>query len=84
MRVVSRKSLSAAVTRNIIPAPASSKVLAEQTKSDTVHEQLLRLKQELGAEWPLNIRIEPVVTKAELKHVDAAVRKDLKAMLKER
>jgi len=41
-------------------------------------------KEAMGSKWPINLRIEPVVTKETFARVKADYRKDMKRMLSEK
>lgn len=82
VRVVPRSKLateyaSVSVVRPLLePAPS--------VKQPTLIDVLLKRKAEMGADYPSNIRIEPVLTKETFEGVPADTRKELKELLKER
>ncbi|EKM55639.1 uncharacterized protein PHACADRAFT_256404 [Phanerochaete carnosa HHB-10118-sp] len=82
IRVVPRSKLateyaSASLVRPL-PEPAPS------VKQPILIEVLLKRKAEMGAKYPSNIRIEPVLTKKAYEGVPADTREELKELLKER
>ncbi|KAL0570182.1 hypothetical protein V5O48_011787 [Marasmius crinis-equi] len=67
----------------VIP-PLPTVIKASQSKPPpTVVEQLLARQQapESAQSWPSNLRIEPVVKKADLKNVHADIRTKLKELI---
>ncbi|KAF5358074.1 hypothetical protein D9756_001742 [Leucocoprinus leucothites] len=80
VRIIPRKSLDPAMV-NIANAPAPQ---AQDLQRPTVLELLQKQRETASAEWPGNIRIEPVVKKEAFRPVQAEVRTQLKKMLKER
>ena len=53
-------------------------------KKPTLIEHLLQTKEAMGAQFPSNIRIEPVLTKQTFEGVPSEVRDQLKELVKER
>ena len=86
VRTVTRKQLKAeyADGANILrpsrlPEPGRSDV-----KPPTLIDILMKRKEELGADYPPNIRIEPVLAKETFKGVPPEAREELKELLRER
>ncbi len=82
VHIIPRSALPSTATKRpptVHPAPAPH---------PPAHTPLLQVLMErrdaLGKRWPPNLRIEPVVKKAELAGVDASVRTQLKALLREK
>ncbi|GJE86965.1 hypothetical protein PsYK624_030480 [Phanerochaete sordida] len=82
VRVVQRSKLAAEY-----PTATVVRSLPEQApsvKQPTLIDVLLKRKADMGAEYPSNIRIEPVLTKEAFEGVPADTRDELKELLKER
>jgi hypothetical protein len=78
-RVIRRKELVNDTFGKVFPEP----MRATQIKITTL-DHLLRHKAEAGANYPPNIRIEPVLVKQKLARVPKDTRAELKEYLKER
>jgi len=78
-RVIPRKELINDNITKLFPEPTQS----TQTKLTTL-DYLLTQKAEAGANYPPNIRIEPVLAKEKLARVPKNTRDQLKEYLKER
>ncbi|KAI0080594.1 hypothetical protein K474DRAFT_1657747 [Panus rudis PR-1116 ss-1] len=81
VRVLRKSALQGnpAVLRRIVPEPVRSDV-----RQPTLIEILQQRQLQAGAEYPKNIRIEPVVTKATFRDVAPDIREELKKLTKER
>ncbi|KAJ3572807.1 hypothetical protein NP233_g2843 [Leucocoprinus birnbaumii] len=80
VRIIPRKALDPAAVK-VVDAPAPQ---TQDLRQPTVLQLLQQQREAAGAEWPKNIRIEPVVKKGEYRPVQAEVRTQLKKMLRER
>ena len=59
-------------------------VRQEALKQNRLMEELLRRKQEAGAAYPPNIRLEPTVSKVAYKRIRKETREELKDLVRER
>jgi len=74
LRLVKRSELPKAKSV-VLPAPA---LPAVQVKPPTLQEVLLQRQELAGESWPLNLRIEPFLSKAVFRGVSRTVRSRLK------
>ncbi|KAF9060964.1 hypothetical protein BDP27DRAFT_1452483 [Rhodocollybia butyracea] len=90
VQIISRSSLPPK-TKFIPPLPVIAKAAAENPKPSVVDILMKRKEQEETASsststvgnWPPNLRIEPVIKKADLKNVREEFRPRLKRLMKE-
>lgn len=80
VRIIPRKALDPAMVKVVHAPPPQIQELQQPTLLDLLHKQRIKA----GADWPANIRVEPVIKKAAFKPVHADVRTQLKKLLKER
>jgi hypothetical protein len=80
VRIIPRNALQISERKILSPPAPQTQELTRPTLIDVLQQQ----KQEAGDQWPMNIRIEPVVKKEAFKRVQADVRVRLKKLLKER
>ncbi|KAF9452847.1 hypothetical protein P691DRAFT_149678 [Macrolepiota fuliginosa MF-IS2] len=80
VRIIPRKALDPAAAKVVNAPPPQIQEIQQPTVLDLLRKQ----RETAGAEWPANIRIEPVVKKEAFKPVQAEVRTQLKKLLKER
>lgn len=80
MRIIPRKVLDPASVKVLDAPPPQIQELHQPTVLELLHQQ----REKAGADWPANIRIEPVVKKEALRPVQAEMRTQLKKLLKER
>jgi len=68
--------------------PPRARIIAEpivpETQKTTFMDFLMKRKEEAGASYPANIRLEPPLSKRVFKHVGKDTREELQALLKER
>ncbi|KAF8078144.1 hypothetical protein FPV67DRAFT_1662892 [Lyophyllum atratum] len=67
-RVIKRRTLPTQVQENIIPAPTPQ---TEELKRPNLIDVLMQQKADAAENWPVNIRLEPVVKKEAFKRVQA-------------
>lgn len=67
-----------------IPALLVSGLHRSDAKKPTLIELLQKRQQEAGADFPSNIRIEPIVPKQAFKNISPEVRTSLKRLMKEK
>jgi hypothetical protein len=79
VRIIPRAQLppSLQISDRVVPA------LTRQPKRVTLIEKLRQRKEEEGARWPSNIRLEPELGKRTFKGVRDEYREQLKKMMKE-
>lgn len=80
VRIIPRKSLKVG-EHKIMPPPAPQ---TQELAKSTLIDILMERQAAVGASWPANIRLEPVVKKEAFKRVHADVRTRFKKLLKER
>jgi len=83
VRIIPRSQLKAE-----LPSVASARLVPTPHRSDarlpTLIELMQKRKEQAGDEFPLNIRIEPVLSKKTLRNVAPEIRQELKELLRER
>lgn len=80
VQIIPRKVIQVEERKIFLPPAPQTQDLKKPTLIDT----LLQQRTKVGNHWPSNIRIEPIVKKDSLKHVQSDVRVRLKKLLKER
>jgi hypothetical protein len=83
IRVVTRSQLKAEYPGSTV-VRALPKPVRSDGKQPTLIDSLLKRKQDMGAAYPPNIRIEPVLTKQTFEGLPVEAREELKELLKER
>lgn len=78
LRFIPRKALVDEHKLTILPAVAPR---TQEAKPPTLHELLLERQAKTGGNWPVNIRIEPLLKKTVFKRVQADIRPRLKRMV---
>ena len=80
VRVIPRSKVATEYAASVQHLPRPARFV----KEPTLIEMLLKRKEEMGATYPPNIRIEPVLSKETFEGVPAETREELKELLKER
>jgi len=84
IRLIPKTSLENQRINVLPPLPSLKSSSASAKPLPTIIDQLKARQASSPEAWPLNLRLEPVIKKERLKHVDARIRPKLKELLKER
>ncbi|THU87978.1 hypothetical protein K435DRAFT_680709 [Dendrothele bispora CBS 962.96] len=83
IRLIPKSSLEQQRINVLPPLPSLKSNASSNQPLPTIIDQLKARQASSPDAWPQNLRLEPVVKKDRLKHVDARIRPKLKQLLKE-